>query len=91
MSIRQFSADDLHRILIEGAGEAEGVVLGPDTVDMTFDDLGYESIALLETGSRIEREFDVRLSDEEVLNAQTPSGLVDAVNARLRAAAGATA
>ena len=90
MSIRQFSADDLHRILIDGAGEADGVVLGADTLDMTFDDLGYESIALLETGSRIEREFDVRLSDEEVLNAQTPGGLIDAVNARLRAA-GATA
>jgi minimal PKS acyl carrier protein len=91
MSSHQFTVDDLRRILVEGAGEADGTPLAPDTVDMTFEDLGYESIALLETGSRIQREFDISLSDEELLDARTPRGLIDAVNARLGSASGAKA
>ncbi|WP_428965052.1 acyl carrier protein [Micromonospora fluostatini] len=89
MTDRQFTVDDLHRILVEGAGETEGGALGPDTIDTTFDELGYESIALLETGSRIEREFGVSLSDEDVMDSRTPRGLIEAVNTRLGTTSGA--
>jgi act minimal PKS acyl carrier protein len=85
MSNRQFTVEDLHRILVDRAGEAEGVTLGPETVDLSFSDLGYESIALLETGGAIEREFAIALSDDELLEADTPRVLIDAVNARLGA------
>ncbi|GGM05540.1 acyl carrier protein [Micromonospora yangpuensis] len=83
MTPRQFTFADLRRILIEGAGEAEGVQLGQDKVDVTFADLGYESLAMLETGSRIEREFGVTLDDSEVIDAATPGDLIAVVNAHL--------
>ncbi|MFD5756102.1 acyl carrier protein, partial [Streptomyces sp. NPDC127044] len=54
MSTSEFTLDDLRRILQEGAGVDEGVDLDGDILDEPFEVLGYESLALLETGSRIE-------------------------------------
>lgn len=74
---------DLKRILTEVAGVAEGVDLDGDILDTTFSDLGYDSLALLEAGSRIERQYAVSLDDETIGDAQTPRQLIDAVNAHL--------
>ena len=51
METKQFSLDDLKRILIEGAGAEESVDLDGDILDEDFEHLGYESLALLETGA----------------------------------------
>lgn len=86
MSAERFTLDDLVRILLEGAGADEGVVLDTTILDVTFAELGYESLALLETCGRIEREFDVLL-DDVVADADTPRALIDSVNTRLADAA----
>lgn len=83
MSAREFTADDLKRILREGAGADEGVDLDGDILDIDFESLGYESLAMLETGSRIEREFGVTLGDETLTDARTPRALIEAVNGAL--------
>ncbi|WP_330290078.1 acyl carrier protein [Streptomyces sp. NBC_00576] len=80
MSAREFTVDDLKRILREGAGADEGVDLDGDILDTDFESLGYESLAMLETGSRIEREFGVMLDDDAVTDARTPRALIEAVN-----------
>jgi act minimal PKS acyl carrier protein len=77
------TVDDLKRILREVAGADETVDFDADILDTTFPDLGYDSLALLETGSRIQRDFAVALDDETVTSAQTPRALPDAVNAQL--------
>ncbi|KPC66675.1 actinorhodin polyketide synthase acyl carrier protein [Streptomyces chattanoogensis] len=82
-----FTLDDLRRILREGAGTAEGTDLDGDILDAGFEELGYESLALLETASRIEREYDIALDDTALADARTPRDLLEAVNARLRASA----
>ncbi|MGV4929403.1 acyl carrier protein [Streptomyces sp. BHT-5-2] len=82
-----FTLDDLRRILREGAGTAEGTDLDGDILDAGFEELGYESLALLETASRIEREYDIALDDSALADARTPRDLLEAVNARLRASA----
>ena len=79
----EFSVSDLRRILIAAAGPGDGVQLADDTADCSFDELGYESLALLETGSRIERELGIALSDSEIVDARTPRELIAAVNAHL--------
>ncbi|MFK0173391.1 acyl carrier protein [Streptomyces sp. NPDC090306] len=85
MSTRQFTLDDLRRILQEGAGVDEAADFGGDIADTGLGLLGYESLALLETAGRIEREFDVELDDEAVTDVDTtPRQLVDLVNACLR-------
>ena len=83
MTIATFALEDLKRILLEGAGADEGVDLDADILDTRLDDLGYESLALLETGSRIEREYGISLDESALIDAPTPRVLIDLVNARL--------
>ena len=82
-----FTLDDLRRILREAAGADEAVDLDGDILGTEFEALGYESLALLETGGRIEREYGITLDDDTLAEARTPGELVDAVNALLTAAA----
>ena len=86
MAAAYFTIEDLRRLLIESAGVEEGVDLDADIADTTFADLGYESIALLETGSAIEREYSVSLDEESLDETSTPRRLVQTVNAQLSAA-----
>jgi len=87
MAAPAFSLDDLTRILRDGAGEDEHTDLTGDVLETSFADLGYDSLALLETGSRIERELGITLDDNVIAEAETPALLIDAVNARLSAGA----
>lgn len=84
VSKQEFTFDDLKRILLEGAGADEEIDLDGDILDVDFESLGYESLALLETGSRIEREFDITLDDDIFADNSTPRSLVEAVNASLK-------
>ena len=83
MSTQPFTIDDLKRILLEGAGAAESVDLDSDILDTEFEQLGYESLALLETSSRIEREYGITLTDTVLADATTPRVLLDVVNQHL--------
>ncbi|MEO3975088.1 acyl carrier protein [Streptomyces sp. CAU 1734] len=85
MSKQEFTIDDLKRILLEGAGADESVDLDGDILDTDFEEMGYESLALLETGGRIEREFAITLDDDVFTDNRTPRTLVAAINASLRA------
>jgi minimal PKS acyl carrier protein len=85
---REFTLDDLRRILRDGAGTDEGVDLGVDILDATFDELGYESLAMLETGGRIEREFGISLDDSVLADSTTPRALIEAVNEHIAVTAG---
>ncbi|MFJ3880917.1 acyl carrier protein [Streptomyces sp. NPDC090077] len=89
MSKQEFTFDDLKRILLEGAGADEGVDLDGDILDTDFESLGYESLALLETGGRIEREFGITLDDDIFSDHSTPRSLVEAINESLKVAVGA--
>ncbi|MCT4356435.1 acyl carrier protein [Streptomyces sp. Je 1-79] len=87
MSTPTFTIDDLKRILLEGAGAEEGVDLDGDILDTEFEALGYESLALLETGGRIEREYGITLDDDALTDATTPGRLIAVVNEQLATAA----
>ncbi|MCF3104172.1 acyl carrier protein [Streptomyces roseoverticillatus] len=87
MSHQEFALADLKRILLEGAGADEGVDLDSDILDTDFEELGYESLALLETGGRIEREYGVEFDDDAFAENRTPRALVAHVNGLLQSAA----
>jgi act minimal PKS acyl carrier protein len=78
-----FETKDLVQLLRECAGEEESVDLDGDILDATFQDLGYDSLALFNTVSRIERDYSVELPDDVVAEAGTPRQLLDQVQARL--------
>ncbi|MBT2402033.1 MULTISPECIES: acyl carrier protein [unclassified Streptomyces] len=89
MASKAFTLDELKRTLREAAGVAEGVDLDSDILDTEFDVLGYESLALLEAGSLIEREYGISLDEEAVNDATTPRAFIDVVNAQLAPATAA--
>ncbi|PWI45356.1 acyl carrier protein [Streptomyces sp. ICBB 8177] len=74
---------ELTNLLRECAGEAEGVDLDGDVLDTPLADLGYDSLAVLQTTGRIERDYDIRLSDDTVAEATTPRLLLDFINESL--------
>ncbi|MFB7911401.1 acyl carrier protein [Kitasatospora sp. NPDC056076] len=71
---------DLRRILVACAGEGDGPVLDENTLDTPFEDLGYDSLALMETASRIERELGVTFPGDAFADADTPAALLAVVN-----------
>lgn len=83
------TTDDLNRILIAAAGADDGVALVSESLETPFEDLGYDSLALLEAGSLIQREYGVVLDDETLADVQTPSDLIGLVNDRITADASA--
>lgn len=85
MANHEFTLDDLRRILRAAAGEDEGLDLDGDILDAMFIDLGYDSLALLETAGRIERERGIQLHDSTITDARTPRTLLAAVNQQARA------
>ncbi|EPH44818.1 acyl carrier protein [Streptomyces aurantiacus] len=87
MSRSTFTLDDLKRILLEGSGAPEGDGLDGDVLDTEFTDIGYDSLALLETSSRIEREYGIELDESVVGEATTPRAFIAAVTGHLTVAA----
>jgi len=80
----EFSLDDLMRILRECAGEDETVDFGNDVGAVDFDQLGYDSLALMEASSRVARGFRVELPEAELAEVGTPAEFVALVNRSLR-------
>ncbi|MEU3687424.1 MULTISPECIES: acyl carrier protein [Streptomyces] len=61
-------------------------VLDTGSLDVVFQDLGYDSLALLQTTGRIQREYGVELDRDGVASAETPRALLDLVNTTLTGA-----
>ena len=78
-----FEIQDLVRALRECAGEDESVDMDGNILDITFEELGYDSLALFNTIGRIERDYSVSLPDEVVVDAKTPAELLQQINAKL--------
>ncbi|MET9661216.1 FAD-dependent monooxygenase [Streptomyces sp. NPDC006510] len=67
-------------ILADCSGNQELVGIGNDALDTDFDALGLDSLAVLESVARIERDHGIRISDEEVHGLGTPMALLDRLN-----------
>jgi act minimal PKS acyl carrier protein len=80
MTDQRFTLDDLRRILIEGSGADDGVDMETNILDVEFAELGYDSLALLETAARITREHKILLDDDAATSARTPRELLTLVN-----------
>lgn len=71
---------DLERVLTECAGADDDATLTAQNLDVPFTDLGYDSLALLETAALMQQRFGVVLSDEDVTGIETPREFLDRVN-----------
>lgn len=81
---------DLRTVLAECAGDLEDTDLGEAALDQLFTDLGYDSLAILETAAAVGRRYGVELRDEDVAEAVTPRAFLLLVNRALSTAAQGT-
>ncbi|MGP3977373.1 acyl carrier protein [Streptomyces sp. 8N114] len=84
----EFTQRELAAKLLECAGEADDVDIADEAaLDVPFLELGYDSLALLQVTGVIKREYGVELSDDAVVEAETPRLLLKMINANLPDAA----
>ncbi|MEV8441843.1 acyl carrier protein [Actinosynnema sp. NPDC051121] len=76
----QLTTQALRALLIEVAGEDDGLDPSADITDLTFEELGYDSLALMELSARIGREYGVEIDDDRLADLTTPRSLLDLVN-----------
>ncbi|MGW7794054.1 acyl carrier protein [Streptomyces tricolor] len=77
----KLTIDRLKDILRISAGEDESEQLAGEIGETTFGELGYDSLALLETAALIKREYGVDITDD-IEHLTTPQALTDFVNAK---------
>jgi act minimal PKS acyl carrier protein len=83
----EFTLDDLTRVIRQCAGEGDTDMAGA-APDATFADLGYDSLALLETAAVIQHQYQVAIPEGALAGTGTLAGAVDLVNQLLMQRAG---
>ena len=80
---------DVWTALVEGSGTDDADALLAALETRSFDELGYDSLAVLETGLRRDSGADV--PDTQIANVQTAHELINLINSHLpeKAAEGA--
>jgi act minimal PKS acyl carrier protein len=73
------NSDELFQVLVDCAGEGEAKMTD-DALDTPFDDLGYDSLALMEAAARIKQHTGVQIDDEKITELATPRDMLDAIN-----------
>lgn len=82
--MQEFTLQELFELTRDRAGEPEDRELDADVVDVVFERLGYDSVALLEVLSEIRHRFGIELADETMHRRRTPREVLDAVNVVIR-------
>ncbi|MFI8952068.1 acyl carrier protein [Streptomyces sp. NPDC053750] len=85
--MERLELSDLVTLLRECAGEEEWTDLDGDILDKPFLDLGYDSLAMLQTTGRIERDHGITFDEEAIDEAETPRQYLALVNELLSARA----
>ncbi|WP_283133422.1 acyl carrier protein [Rhizohabitans arisaemae] len=81
-----FTLGDVRRIMRQCAGESEVADLDGEIHDILFEDLGYDSLAVLEMAARVQQEYGVPMPDEAVDEMKTPGEAVEYINKRIATA-----
>lgn len=79
----EMTIKDLRDILVTVAGTGEEGEVSAATATIAFEDLGYDSLALMELAARIEQDYGVRLGDDVLADLPTPAAVLDRVNREL--------
>jgi act minimal PKS acyl carrier protein len=78
---------ELTRILVECSGADDTTDLTEEALDTPFTDLGFDSLAVLETAAAVGERYGAELSDKDLARADTPRAFLLLVNETLSAAA----
>jgi act minimal PKS acyl carrier protein len=77
-----FTQEDLVGCIRQAAGEDGDLDLEGDIAEVTFADLGYDSVAMLEVTLLVERRLGISLPDDQDRTGKsaTPKKFVELVN-----------
>lgn len=82
-TMKTIGIDELGRIMSKCAGVSDAVSLDDGILDVSFADLGYDSVAMMEITAGVMREYGIEL-DETAEKAPTPRDFLALANARLQ-------
>jgi len=78
-----FTLDSLREIMRACAGVDESVDLSGAIGDRSFAELGYDSLAVLETAAKVENALSIFIPDDVAEKLITPRSFVEYVNAQV--------
>jgi act minimal PKS acyl carrier protein len=79
------SLEDLREIMRACAGVDESIDLDADIGDNTFEELGYDSLAVLEMAAKLQNQLGVVIPDDAAEKLLTPYLLIEYINLRIPA------
>jgi acyl carrier protein len=82
MSVREFTFEDAKNILVNRIGLPEDAVV--DDPNLTFDQLGLDSLAFVEIQLAMQQEYGFTIPDEDAEQITTIGEAIDYTNRRLR-------
>lgn len=80
-----FTEDTLRDIMRACAGPGEHPEFEGAFVDTSYEDLGFDSLAILQLATRIQQALGVPFPDEAVAEIATPRDVLDYVNTQMAA------
>lgn len=78
-----FCFDDLDEMMCACGGANGSAGLDEDISDITFEELGYDSLAVLELMAKLQNQMNVAIPDNATASLLTPRSVIEYVNARL--------
>jgi acyl carrier protein len=81
MSVREFTFEDAKNILVNRIGVPEDAVR--DDPNLTFDELGLDSLAFVEIQLAMQQEYGFTIPDEDADKITTMGEAIDYTNRRL--------
>ncbi len=81
MSAQTFTFDDVKNILVNRIGLPEDAIV--DDPNISFEDLGLDSLAFVEIQLAMQQEYGFTISDEDAAQIMTLGEAIDYVNRRL--------
>lgn len=79
----EFTLEEFIKVLVDCAGVSEEHDLTGNIHDLPFDELGYDSLALLQTATRLQDELRIVIPDDAVSEFTTPRATLTYINKRL--------
>jgi act minimal PKS acyl carrier protein len=80
-----FTVDTLRDIMSACAGPGKHPELDGEFIDVTYEDLGFDSLAVLQLATRVQQELGVPFPDDAVAEMATPRDVLDYVNKQMAA------
>jgi acyl carrier protein len=82
MAVREFTFEDVKNILVNRVGLPEDAVV--DDPNMSFEDMGLDSLAFVEIQLAIQQEYGFTIPDEDAEKITTIGEAIEYSNRRLQ-------